>query len=86
MAHVSRLTLRTMGNLRNVRVVQGSARHAFAYWDTHLYALLCLGLAVLARVVASGRNWAEASGPLGYPWGLFAGDGEAGSYQLAQSG
>ena len=46
--------LRVVGDFATFGLFKTVHGTAFAYWDTHLYSPLCLILAVLAGVVASG--------------------------------
>jgi Protein of unknown function (DUF3995) len=48
--------LRSVGNLKTFGFFKSVQGTQFAYWDTHLYSPLCLALAVLAGVVAIGRD------------------------------
>jgi hypothetical protein len=48
--------LRSIGNFKTFGFLKSVQGTPFAYWDTHLYSPLCLVLAVLAGVVASGRD------------------------------
>jgi len=48
--------LRTIGNLKTFGLLKTVHGTPFAYWDTRLYSPLCLVLAVLATVVATGRD------------------------------
>jgi hypothetical protein len=48
--------LRTVGNLKTFGFFKTVHGTPFAYWDTRLYSPLCLVLATLAALVASGRD------------------------------
>jgi hypothetical protein len=48
--------LRAIGNMKTFGLFKTVHGTPFAYWDTHLYSPLCLALAVLAGVVASGPD------------------------------
>jgi len=48
--------LRAFGNLKTFGLFKSVQGTQFAYWDTHLYSPLCLLLAMLAAVVAVGRD------------------------------
>jgi hypothetical protein len=48
--------LRTIGNFKTFGVFKTVQGTTLAFWDTHLYTPLCLALAVLAGIVASGRK------------------------------
>lgn len=48
--------LRGIGNLKTFGFFKSVQGTPFAYWDTHLYSPLCLVLAILAAVVAGGRE------------------------------
>ncbi|MFL6300128.1 MAG: DUF3995 domain-containing protein [Terriglobales bacterium] len=43
----------SIGNFTTIGFSKTVLGTRFAYWDTHLYSPLCLGLAVLAGIVAS---------------------------------
>jgi hypothetical protein len=48
--------LRAVGNLKTFGVFKTVHGTPFASWDTRLYTPLCLALALLAGIVASGRS------------------------------
>jgi hypothetical protein len=48
--------LRAIGNFKTVGLFKSVRGTPFAYWDTRLYSPLCVFLAVLAGVIASGRD------------------------------
>ncbi len=48
--------LRTIGNLKTFGFLKTVHGTPFASWDTHLYSPLCLVMAVLAAVVATGSD------------------------------